>query len=157
MILLMCNNVHNSWEPATKPVSRLSGDLRCVSAVRRLAANDLPSLIAIYAPTPPGLSQSISVFILVYRGKGRCQELKVGMLVSLCSYALIFRIYSSCGPIQYHSMISSPTIYPNARYPFLLIRIEYLAFCWLTHLNSKLGYRESCSKCSKALSACFWT
>jgi hypothetical protein len=54
MILLMCDNVHNSWEPATKLVSRLPGDLQCVSAVRRLAADDLPSLIAIYAPTPPG-------------------------------------------------------------------------------------------------------
>ncbi len=33
--------------------------------VGRLAADDLPSLIAIYAPTPPGHRQYISVFILV--------------------------------------------------------------------------------------------
>ena len=33
----------------------------------RLATGDLPSLIAIYVPTPPSHCQYISVFILVYR------------------------------------------------------------------------------------------
>jgi len=37
--------------------------------MKRLAASDLLSLLAIYAPTPPGHRQCISVFILVYRVK----------------------------------------------------------------------------------------
>jgi len=42
----------------------------------RLAASDLPSLIAIYAPTPPGYRQYISVFILVYRVKVQMSRAK---------------------------------------------------------------------------------
>src|SRR4051812_25545037 len=67
MILLCAVTGTIPWKPAIKLVTRLPGDLRCVSATGRLAADDLPSLIAIYAPTHPGHCQYISVFILVYR------------------------------------------------------------------------------------------
>lgn len=63
----MCGNGHTRENQLQSQLSGFQATFDAYLQWEDLQPGDLPSLIAIYAPTPSGLSQYISVFILVYR------------------------------------------------------------------------------------------